>query len=127
LNPDLPPIFCDRVQIQQVILNLMMNAMDAMGSIPVQSRLLRVATRNAEGSWVELSILDRGAGISQDNLKQLFEPFFTTKPHGLGLGLLICSTIVKSHRGRLNIASAEGGGTVAVVSLPASIQLAKAS
>ena len=127
LENDLPPISCDRVQIQQVILNLMMNAMDAMTSIPAQSRLLRVTTRMAEGAWVELSILDRGPGLSSDEFKKLFQPFFTTKPHGLGLGLSICSTIVKSHRGRLNIASAPEGGTVAVVWLPASIQLARAS
>jgi signal transduction histidine kinase len=127
LERDLPPIFCDRVQIQQVILNLMMNAMDAMGSTPAQSRLLRVATRAAEGEGVELSVLDRGPGLSSDEFKQLFRPFFTTKPHGLGLGLSICSTIVKSHRGRLDIASAKGGGTIAVVWLPSSVQLARAS
>ena len=127
LESNLPPISCDRVQIQQVILNLMMNAMDAMGSIPAQSRLLRVATRTAEGGCVELSILDRGPGISPENLKQLFQPFFTTKQHGLGLGLSICSTIVRSHRGRLNLSNADAGGTVAVVSLPAAFQLAKAS
>jgi signal transduction histidine kinase len=127
LERDLPPIFCDRVQIQQVILNLMMNAMDAMGSTPAQSRLLRVATRAAEGEGVELSVLDRGPGLSSDEFKQLFRPFFTTKPHGLGLGLSICSTIVKSHRGRLDIANAKGGGTIAIVWLPSSVQLARAS
>ena len=127
LESDLPPISCDSVQIQQVILNLMMNAMDAMGSIPAQFRLLRVETGTAEGNWVELRILDRGPGLSSDEFEQLFQPFFTTKPHGLGLGLSICSTIVKSHRGRLNVTNAKGGGTVAVVSLPASIALAKAS
>jgi PAS domain S-box-containing protein len=127
LERDLPPIFCDRVQIQQVILNLMTNAMDAMGSTPAQSRLLRVATRTAEGGGVELSVLDRGPGLSSDEFKQLFQPFFTTKPHGLGLGLSICSTIVKSHRGRLDIANAKGEGTIAVVWLPSSVQLARAS
>lgn len=127
LESDLPPICCDRVQMQQLILNLMMNAMDAMGSIPAQSRLLRVATRTVGGGGVELSILDHGPGISPENFKRLFEPFFTTKQHGLGLGLSICSTIVRSHHGRLNISNADAGGTVAVVSLPAAIQLAKAS
>jgi len=80
----------------------------------------------AEGC-AELSITDSGPGMSRDELKRIFEPFFTTKERGLGLGLSICATIVNSHRGRLNLSNARGGGTTAIVSLPLPLRLVAAS
>jgi C4-dicarboxylate-specific signal transduction histidine kinase len=126
LKPDLPLTCGDRVQLQQVLLNLMMNAMEAMSSTPASKRLLSIATRTADEGYVEVSIRDHGSGMSSDALKRIFEPFFTTKERGLGLGLPICSTIVAAHRGQLALSNASGGGASAVVSLPIAAQLAVA-
>jgi C4-dicarboxylate-specific signal transduction histidine kinase len=103
-----------------------MNAMDAMAAIPASERRLRVRTRSLQNANVEVSITDGGPGMSADELKRVFEPFFTTKQHGLGLGLPICSTIVRSHHGQLNVSNSDGGGVHATVSLPA-VVLAEAS
>jgi C4-dicarboxylate-specific signal transduction histidine kinase len=127
LDARLPSVLGDRVQLQQVFLNLVMNAMDAMASTPASRRTLIVGTRSTQNERVEVSITDRGPGMSPDQLERVFEPYFTTKQHGLGLGLSICSTIVKSHQGKLNISNADGGGVTAVVSLPVAIRLAEAS
>jgi len=98
LEAGLPAIHGDRVQLQQVILNLVMNAADAMASRP--ERLLKVRTR-ADGGNVQLSFVDTGPGFSADMNEKLFEPFYTTKPQGLGLGLSISRSIVTAHGGRL--------------------------
>jgi signal transduction histidine kinase len=127
LDAHLPPIMGDRVQLQQVFLNLMVNAMDAMASMPVSERALSVSTRSTVKGNVEVSISDHGPGISPDQLKRVFEPYFTTKEHGLGLGLPICSRIISSHHGQLTVSNAGGGGVVAIVSLPVAIRLAAAS
>jgi C4-dicarboxylate-specific signal transduction histidine kinase len=127
LEIDLPPISGDAVQLQQALLNLLMNAMEAMASMPPLERMLSIGTRSTQNGSVEVSIIDRGPGMSPDQLKRVFEPYFTTKEHGLGLGLSICSTIVKSHHGQIDLSNAAGGGVTAVVSLPAAIQLAAAS
>jgi len=126
LRRDLPLVQGDSVQLQQVLLNLMMNAMEAMASTRASHRTLSIGTRETEGC-VEISIRDRGPGMSPEELQRLFEPFFTTKERGLGLGLSICSTIVKSHRGRLNLSNASTGGAAAIVSLPVAVQMAEAS
>jgi C4-dicarboxylate-specific signal transduction histidine kinase len=127
LKIDLPPISGDSVQLQQVLLNLMMNAMEAMASTPPSRRTLSICTRTTEEGYAEVSITDCGPGMSPDELGRLFEPFFTTKERGLGLGLSICSTIVRSHRGRLNLSNASGGGVTAIVSVPLPLHLAAAS
>ena len=127
MQTDLPPISGDRVQLEQVFLNLMMNAMDAMASTPPSHRTLSIGTRATDEGYVEVSITDRGPGMSPDELKRVLEPFFTTKEHGLGLGLSICATIVRSHRGRLNLSNASGGGVTAIVSLPLPLHLVAAS
>ena len=90
-------------------------------------RTLGIGTRTTEEGCAEVSITDRGPGVSPDELKRIFEPFFTTKERGLGLGLSICATIVRSHRGRLNLSNASGGGVSAIVSLPLPLRLAAAS
>ena len=127
LKTDLPPIMGDSVQLQQVLLNLMMNAIEAMASTPPSERALGIGTRTTGEGYAEVSITDRGPGMSPDEFKRLFEPFFTTKERGLGLGLSICSTIVRSHRGRLNLSNASGGGVTAIVSVPLPLHLVAAS
>lgn len=119
LASGLPSTSGDPVQLQQVLLNLFMNAMDAMGSIPTARRRVMVSTRAAEGRALQLLIRDRGPGLAQGDPALLFKPFHTSKEHGLGLGLTICSTIAQAHGGKLTLANHQDGGAVAVFSLPA--------
>ena len=101
LAPGLPAVKADRVQIQQVLLNLVMNACDAMSGTPGGDRKLIVGTSPADNKGVLISITDQGTGIAPDKLEQVFEPFFSTKPHGMGLGLTVCRTIITVHGGKL--------------------------
>jgi anti-sigma regulatory factor (Ser/Thr protein kinase) len=117
LAADLPATAGDPVELQQVLLNLFTNAMDAVGSKTPPRRIIRISTR-ANGKHVEVDITDSGHGIAADDHKRVFEPFFTTKDQGLGLGLSICSTIVKAHEGKLSIHNNDLGGATAVLSLP---------
>ena len=117
-NDGLPPISGDSVELQQVLINLLMNAVEAMASTPTPDRMLKIVTRETDEGNVEVSVRDRGPGMPEAELKRIFEPFFTTKDGGLGLGLSICSTIVTSHRGRITLRNASGGGMIATVSLP---------
>jgi two-component system sensor kinase FixL len=103
-------VLADKVQIQQVILNLMRNAIDAM--IETRRRELTVSVVPITDDAVEISVADTGSGISQEVARQLFQPFFTTKVHGMGVGLSICRTIVEAHGGRIGMRPNPGGGTV---------------
>jgi signal transduction histidine kinase len=127
LTPELPLVSGDSIQLQQVLLNLMMNAMEAMTSTAAAKRKLSIATRWMMEGYVEVLVTDRGRGIAPEEQRRLFQPFFTTKERGLGLGLSICSTIITSHGGRLSLANAKEGGATAIVSLPTALQLAAAS
>jgi len=118
LASDLPPISGDAIQIQQVLLNLMMNAMDAMGSIPAGNRLMTIRSQAVPKGTIEVNITDCGEGVDEDQGANVFEPFFTTKEHGLGLGLAICSTIIQAHGGTLTLTNSAQGGAVATFSLP---------
>lgn len=108
----------DSVQLQQVLLNLVMNAMDAMASTPLAQRSILISTREAQTGMVDVLVKDRGHGLRPKENGRVFEPFYTTKDHGLGLGLTLCSTIIQAHRGRLTLINDEGGGAIAVFSLP---------
>ena len=119
LDPDLPPTVGDAIQLQQVVLNLMVNAFAAMGRPELRTRRLRVRTRPApDGSRVEAVFEDSGPGIAADLIDRVFEPFVTTKPDGLGMGLAICRSIVQQHGGDLRAANDPAGGATFSLALP---------
>jgi PAS domain S-box-containing protein len=118
LADHLPPTHGDPVQLQQVVLNLVMNAMDAMSAMPQSRRDITVSTRVIESDQIEVVVADRGRGIRPEDRIRVFKPFFTTKEHGLGLGLSICLSIVKSHGGELDIVNNDDGGARARLILP---------
>ena len=118
LAPDLPTVHADRVQLQQVLLNLVMNACDAMaGSVPEDRRITICTTLTAD-NFVRVSVADHGAGIAQEALEQVFEPFYTTKSHGMGLGLAVCRTILTAHGGKLWATNNPGRGAAFHFELP---------
>jgi signal transduction histidine kinase len=111
------PVRGDRIQLQQVILNLIVNAIDAMSDMPSAERRIKVSTAR-DGDSADLSVSDVGHGIPSGKLNEVFEPFFTTKPKGMGMGLSIARTIVEAHGGLLSVANRAGGGTVFSIRLP---------
>jgi two-component system sensor kinase FixL len=117
LAAGLPPVFIDRVQIQQVMINLLRNAVEAMQTSPI--RELSVSTSMDGNEHVRVSVADTGPGLAPEIAGALFQPFVTTKGQGLGIGLSICRSIVESHGGRLWTEPKEGGGTVFHFRLPA--------
>jgi two-component system, LuxR family, sensor kinase FixL len=117
LDHTLPPVFVDHVQIRQVVLNLVRNAIEAMEQ--VERRELTIGTRGLREQGVaEVIVADTGPGIAPELADSLFQPFVTTKATGMGLGLSICREIVEAHQGRLTTASVSSGGTVFRVTLP---------
>ena len=116
---DLPAIRGDRVQLQQVIQNLLMNASDAMSAVRGRPRLAVIRTeRDGEGGVV-LSVRDVGVGIGSEHSEHLFQPFFTTKSGGMGIGLSVSRSIIESHSGRLWAASNSGSGATFSFAIPA--------
>jgi PAS domain S-box-containing protein len=118
LAPALPAVNADRVQFQQVLLNLMMNACDAMAGGLAADRKLIIRTGLAGGEGIRVSVADRGVGLPPDMLEKVFEPFFTTKAHGLGLGLSVCRTIITAHGGKLWAANNPERGATFFFTLP---------
>jgi two-component system sensor kinase FixL len=108
-DPNAPFVLADRIQIQQVLLNLIRNAIEAMQE--TERRELKVATRSVDEDHVELSVADTGPGLAPEIAGQLFHPFVTTKKHGMGVGLSICRTIVEAHGGKIWAESKQGVGT----------------
>ncbi len=118
LAPGLPTVNADRVHLQQVVLNLIINALDAMEAAPAQDRLVIVRTTRA-GEEVQVSVQDRGAGVPEQEKEQVFQPFHTTKPQGMGIGLSISRSIVHAHRGRIWAENNHGNGATFSFVIPA--------
>jgi signal transduction histidine kinase len=116
LHPHLPPVPMDQEQIHQVILNIALNAIEAMP----EGGTLTIRTSRIEsdaGDAVGISIRDTGLGIRREALKQIFTPFFTTKERGVGLGLAVCQRIIRNHGGRIRVKSIPGQGTIFYIRL----------
>lgn len=114
----LPAVYADRVMVEQVLLNLVKNAIEAMREVPSAQRELRIEGRVNLDDEVEVRVLDRGGGLTAADSEQLFSPFFTTKTDGLGIGLAICRSIIEYHEGRLFFEPRPGGGSVFAFTLP---------
>ena len=117
LDPSADQVLVDRIQIQQVLVNLIRNAIDAMIDAPLKSLTVRSAT--GSGPFITVSVEDTGSGISEQVESQLFQPFVTSKETGMGIGLSICRTIVEGHGGRIWFEHAASGGTVFHFTIPA--------
>jgi PAS domain S-box-containing protein len=115
---ELPPVMGDRVQLQQVIMNLMRNAMDAMREVDRPHRQIVVATERIEDGLIRISVTDRGRGLDPESMDKLFEPFYTTKHDGMGIGLSLSRSIVERHLGRLWAAQNQGPGATFFFTLP---------
>jgi signal transduction histidine kinase len=113
------PILGDPIQLQQVILNLVVNGIDAMKDTPSEERIVGIRTSRVE-NFAELSVSDRGPGVPDDSLKKVFEPFFTSKSEGMGMGLSIARTIVEAHHGRISAENRRDGGAIFLIRLPLS-------
>src|SRR5262249_33733787 len=118
LAAELPPIRGDRVQLQQVMLNLIMNAVEAMREPGATPRRLRITTRETASGGTDVVVEDSGPGLDDDDLERVFDAFYTTKPDGLGMGLAICAAIVRAHGGKLWASRGAARGAVFRVTLP---------
>jgi C4-dicarboxylate-specific signal transduction histidine kinase len=119
LGEGLPAIEGDRVQLQQVVLNLIVNAVQAMGSVAEGPRELFITAARAEPDGVLVAVKDSGPGLAPESLEQLFAPFYTTKPGGLGMGLSICRSIIEAHGGRLWVSANLPRGAIFNFTVPA--------
>jgi PAS domain S-box-containing protein len=118
LTPGRLEVSGDRIHLQQALLNLIVNAMDAVAPEPPEKRRILVRTRSTPEGQAELAVIDSGQGIELDQLARLFEAFYTTKPHGMGMGLSIARTIVEAHRGRIWAENDPSGGATFCILLP---------
>ena len=125
LADDLPRVTGDRVQLQQVILNLLRNASDAMSGVDDRPRQLVIRTEREEGDRVRLSVQDAGVGFEPQDEGRLFDAFYTTKSGGMGIGLSVSRSIIESHHGRLWAAPNDGPGATFSFSIPRQPESAK--
>jgi signal transduction histidine kinase len=119
LAGELPRIQCDRVQLQQVMLNLIVNAIQSMSGVEDGNRELQISTVSIEPEGVRVAVRDTGYGLRPESLPRLFEPFYTTKPDGMGMGLSICRSIIEAHGGRLWATRCEPRGALFQFTIPA--------
>jgi signal transduction histidine kinase len=117
ITPDPLPILGDRIQLQQVILNLVVNGIDAMRDTPAKNRIISIQSSRAD-NFAELSVSDNGPGIPEGKLNEIFEPFFTSKAEGMGMGLSIARTIVEAHNGQIWAENRDHGGASFRIRLP---------
>jgi signal transduction histidine kinase len=115
---DLAPVAGDRVQVQQVVLNLVMNGIDAMSGVGGRARELVITTRNLDPDQVQVTVDDAGTGLDPSAMDKIFDPFYTTKPGGMGMGLSISRSILQAHGGRLWATAKDGPGTMFHFTLP---------
>lgn len=115
---NLPRVVVDRIMIEQVLLNLIKNGIEAMAALPPEQRQLRISARSRDPRMIEVCVADRGHGLADEDIERIFTPFFTTKPDGMGIGLPICRSIVEFHQGRLWVERRQTGGTVFHFTLP---------
>jgi C4-dicarboxylate-specific signal transduction histidine kinase len=125
LREDLPKVVADRIQIQQVFLNLILNAAEAMGSVAEGARLIKIRSDIHDVSGILVTIEDSGTGIDTKHLERIFDPFFTTKSNGMGMGLSICRSIIESHEGRLWASPGITGGSIFHVALPGGVPMTR--
>ena len=118
LAEDLPHISGVRIQLQQVLLNVIANAVESMASVEHRARVLTVRSQKIGDCDIAVTVEDTGTGIDQTDLERVFEPFFSTKPEGMGMGLSICRSIIEAHGGRITASPTHGGGSVFQLSLP---------
>jgi signal transduction histidine kinase len=126
-SPNLPAVLGDRVQLYQVVLNLIVNGLEASVKKGLGERWLKVRTIRSSSGAIEMTVEDSGKGIAESELARVFEPFFTTKPDGLGMGLSISRSIVQAHGGRLWAENSADGGAMFRCVLPAAQQTAAAA
>ncbi|HEV3373579.1 MAG TPA: ATP-binding protein, partial [Xanthobacteraceae bacterium] len=119
LAPALPAVLADRVQLQQLLINLVINGIEAMQPVTDRPRQLVIRSRQDEADQVLVTVTDCGVGISAESADQLFNPFFTTKSGGMGMGLSICRSIIEAHGGRLSASGNVGPGATFQFTLPA--------
>ena len=119
ITPDLPPVLADEIQIQQVVLNLARNALDAMDDPGVRNPCLTLEVQRSGQSDLVVRVVDNGPGVAPKEAERIFEPFYSTKQSGLGMGLAICRAIVTAHGGVLSCGANPGGGAAFQFTLPA--------
>jgi C4-dicarboxylate-specific signal transduction histidine kinase len=118
ISPNLPSVFVDGIQIEQVVLNLTRNAIEAVEEAGIASSVIKVGVVGTAEDEIVVSVADCGPGIGPDDAEHIFDPFYSTKSGGLGVGLSISRAIVEAHGGRLSLAPNEGGGCVFQFTLP---------
>ncbi len=118
LADDLPFVNGDRIQLQQVILNLIMNAMEAIRAVSDRARVLRIRTEEQSSGSIVVLVQDSGVGLDPKQLNRMFEPFYTTKVQGIGMGLTISRSIIEAHGGRLWAVANDGPGSTFCFTVP---------
>jgi two-component system sensor kinase FixL len=117
-HPRLPQVTVDVIQIQQVVLNLVRNAIEAMTCTPVVKRIVNVDVAQISANDLRVAVSDRGEGLTPEVRDNLFTPFFTTKAQGMGIGLSLCRSIINAHGGQIQVENRTGGGAMFSFTLP---------